>query len=112
MVASASGESAVVEFYRGEMIVFHNETTWQVATNFLLTDTIGEKQGLCWRYDLLEQRLDEMDGRIAPNDALFLLEAVSQDITQWSILYHLTSGDLDVVMGRNYSGTIHSFHLE
>ncbi|MEW6030688.1 MAG: carcinine hydrolase/isopenicillin-N N-acyltransferase family protein [Chloroflexota bacterium] len=111
LIASASGESAVVEFYQGEMVVFRNESTWQVATNFLLASTNGNEQGQCWRYDLLEQRLNELQGWVSSNDALHLLEDVSQDITQWSIVYHLASGDLEIVMGQDYS-EIHEFHLE
>ena len=112
LIASASGASAVVEFYQGEMVVFRNETQWQVATNFLLASTNGEEQGQCWRYDLIEQRLKESKGRVSSEDASRLLEDVSQDSTQWSILYNLTSGDLNIVMGRGYSETTHTFHLD
>lgn len=112
LIASASGESALVEFYQGEMVVFHNESPWQVATNFLFVSTKGNAQGHCWRYDLIEQRLDGHDGRISSRDALRLLEDVSQDITQWSIIYHMTSGELEVVMGRSYSGKAHIFNLK
>jgi len=112
VIASASGESAVVEFFRGQMVVFRNDSPWQVATNFLIADSEEEAQGLCWRYDLIEQHLNELNGRVTSKEAFRLLEDVSQDITQWSILYHMSSGDLDVVMGRNYSGTVHSFHLD
>ena len=30
----------------------------------------------------------------------------------WSIVYNMTSGDLEIVMGQDYSGTIHTFQLE
>ena len=112
LIASASGDSALVEFYRGEMMVFRNESTWQVATNFLLSSTSGHAQGQCWRYDLIEQRLGAHGGQMSSEDAFHLLEDVSQDSTQWSIVYHMTSGDLAVVMGRDYAGTIHTFNLE
>ena len=111
LIASASGESAVVEFYRGEMVVFRNETPWQVATNFLLASTNGNKLGQCWRYDLLDQRLGEQYGKVSSKDALRLLDDVSQDITQWSIVYHMTSGKVHIVMGQAYSGTLHTFQL-
>ncbi len=112
LIASASGDSAVVEFYRGEMVVFRNEAPWQVATNFLLADTNGNEQGQCWRYDQLSQRLNELDGRVSPDASLRLLEDVSQDHTQWSIVYHMTSGKVQVVMGQAYSGTVHTFELD
>jgi hypothetical protein len=112
LIASASGDSAVVEFYQGEMVAFRNESQWQVATNFLLASTNGNAQGQCWRYDLIERRLNELGGRVSTKNAFRLLEDVSQDHTQWSILYHMTSGDLEVVMGREYTRKVHTFHLE
>ncbi len=93
------------------MVVFRNETPWQVATNFLLASTNGNKLGQCWRYDLLDQRLGEQDGKVSSKDALRLLDDVSQDITQWSIVYHMTSGKVHIVMGQAYSGTLHTFQL-
>jgi hypothetical protein len=111
LIASASGNSAVVEFYKGEMMVFRNEAPWQIATNFLLADTNGNEQGQCWRYDLISQRLNELDGRVSPDASLRLLEDVSQDHTQWSVIYNMTTGDLQVVMGQAYSGTVHTFEL-
>jgi len=112
LVASASGDSALVEFYQGEMEVFRNESPWQVATNFLVASTNRHAQGQCWRYDLISRRLEQLAGRISPRDAFRLLRDVSQDSTQWSIVYHMTTGDLNVVMGRDYSGSVHTFHLE
>ncbi len=111
LVASTAGESALVEFYQGKMIVFRNETPWQVTTNFLVASTNGDTQGQCWRYDRVDERLKQLGGQISSKDALHLLEDVSQENTQWSIVYHMTSGDMEVVMGRNYLGTIHTFHL-
>ena len=102
----------MVEFNRGEMAVFRNESSWQVATNFLLASTNGNAQGQCWRYDLIEQRLNELGGRVSSKNAFRLLEAVSQDHTQWSIVYDMNGGNIQVVMGRGYSGTIHTFQLE
>ena len=112
LVASASGESVLVEFHEGEMVVFRNDSAWQAATNFLLASTHEDPRGQCWRYDLITRRLEELAGRISSRDALRLLADVSQENTQWSVLYHMTSGDLVIVMGRNYSGTLHRFHLD
>ena len=110
-IASASGASAVVEFYRGEMVVFPNEAPWQVATNFLLAFTNGHEQGQCWRYDLISQRLKGLEGKASSDDAIGLLEDVSQENTQWSIVYHMTSGDLNIIMGRDYSGIVHKLQM-
>jgi hypothetical protein len=112
LVASVSGESALVEFYRGEMQVFRNKSAWQQATNFLVASTNGRAEGLCWRYDLIGQRLGAVGGALASQDALSLLADVSQENTQWSVVYNLTSGEIKIVMGREYSGKIHLLSLD
>jgi hypothetical protein len=111
LIASSSGDAAVVEFYQGRMVVFRNQTPWHAATNFLLADTDGDRQGHCWRYDRINRRLQKLEGRISAGDAMQLLNEVSQENTQWSILYHITSGDLEIIMGRRYSEPSHTFHL-
>jgi hypothetical protein len=93
------------------MVIFRNDARWQTATNFLLASTNGDEQGQCWRYDLINRRLNELEGQISSQAAFHLLGDVSQENTQWSILYHMTSGDLEIVMGRSYSVKVHSFHL-
>jgi hypothetical protein len=112
LIASSSGKSALVEFYKGKMVVFRNQSPWQAATNFLLSSTDGTAQGQCWRYNLIEQRIQEGQGRISSHDALQLLRDVSQENTQWSILYNMTTATLEVVMGQTNSETTHMFHLE
>ncbi len=111
LIATASGESAVVEFYNGEMVVQRNQATWQAATNFILAGMGGHPEGECWRYDKITERLQGLSGRIAAPDAVDLLKTVSQDSTQWSVVYHMTTGDIDVVMGRGYSEPPHTLHL-
>ena len=117
LVASAAGDSALVEFYQGEMVVFRNEDQWQLATNFLLASTGGRTQGQCQRYDRISQRLQETGGQLTIQDALSLLADVSQDTpqdqsdTQWSIVYDMTGGDINIVMGRKYTKGTHTLHL-
>jgi hypothetical protein len=112
LIGSAAGESALVEFYEGKMVVFRNDNDWQTATNFLVASAQGHAQGHCPRYDRMQERLARLHGRIAAPDALALLEDVSQDSTQWSIVYHMTSGEIEVVMGRGYSEPVNTFKLE
>jgi hypothetical protein len=112
LIGSSAGDAAVVEFYQGEMVVFRNQTPWQAATNFLLADTPGDPQGHCWRFDRINRRLQKLEGRISSEEALKLLEEVAQENTQWSVIYHLTSGELEVVMGRGFSEPIHTFQLK
>jgi hypothetical protein len=117
LVASASGESALVEFYQGEMAVFRNEDPWQHATNFLLAATGGSNQGQCPRYDRISQRLQELEGRLSLQQAVRLLAEVaqaepgSQSPTQWSVIYGMTQSEVHVVMGRQYTEGIHTLSM-
>jgi hypothetical protein len=117
LVASAGGESALVEFYQGKLVIFRNENPWQVATNFLVASTGGSPQGQCPRYDRISQRLQAAQGRLAPREALSLLADVAQGdpqagaSTQWSVVYDMTGGDVHIIMGRKYSEAVHTLHL-
>jgi hypothetical protein len=109
LIADASGRAVLVEFQAGRMIVIPNEAPYHLATNHLRVTASGH--GGCWRYATLDDRLTETEGRLAPQEAVALLEEVAQEGTQWSIVYGFSSGDVRVVMGREYS-TIHTLHLD
>ena len=102
LMADASGRAMLIEFYQGEMVVIPNETPWHVATNFLRTSVGESAAGECRRYDQLSQRLAEIEGRMTTQDAIDLLAKVAQEGTQWSIVYGISSGDINVTMGREY----------
>jgi hypothetical protein len=110
LVADPSGRSALVEFYQGEMVIMPNETPWHLATNFLRASVGESAAGQCWRYDRLSQRLTDAQGRMTTPSAMRLLSDVSQEGTQWSIVYGMSTGDVSVTMGRQYD-TPHTFHL-
>jgi hypothetical protein len=104
LVAEPSGQSALVEFHQGELIIIHNTEPWQLATNFLVAsvqDSSPEKS--CWRYDLMSEALAGKAGRLGQGAALDLLSSVSQPNTQWSIVYGMSSGEITVAMGRGFS---------
>ena len=110
LIADASGQSVLIEFYQGKMVVLPNQVPWQVATNFLVAYTNGSTQGRCRRYELINQRLKATEGWLSTQDAIDLLASVSQDSTQRSIIYELMSGDVNIVMGRRYED-VYTFHL-
>jgi hypothetical protein len=111
LIADASGEAALVEFVAGEMVVLYNTNPWHHATNFLLSNTNSSADGLCHRYDVLLERLEEEQGNLSREEAMELLEDVSQSSTQWSVVYQLHTGQISLAMGQHYSG-IHTFQLE
>jgi hypothetical protein len=110
LMADSSGHSLLVEFYQGEMVVIPNETPWHLATNFLRASAGESTDGECWRYDKISQRLTEAEGQLTVQDAMDLLADVSQEGTQWSVVYGMSTGDVNVTMGRQYE-TMHTFPL-
>jgi hypothetical protein len=102
LVADPSGRAALVEFYQGEMVVIPNEQRWHLATNFLLAAAGASPAGACWRYDRLSQRLTEAGGRLTAPEGMDLLAEVSQENTQWSVVYGMHTGEVRVTMGRRY----------
>ncbi|MGD8474195.1 MAG: MBL fold metallo-hydrolase [Anaerolineae bacterium] len=110
LVADRSGRSLLVEFYRGQMVVTPNEEPWHLATNFITASVPTPSEAGCWRYDLIEETLREAVGDLDPGGAMELLEQVSQDNTQWSVVYGMSTGTIQVSMGRQYDSS-HAFEL-
>jgi len=111
LIADSSGHSALAEFYEGEMAVIPNETPWHLATNHLrvIADETGHSG--CQRYDRIYRRLTGTEGQLTTQEAIDLLAKVSQHGgTQWSIVYGMSSDDVNVTMGRQYDN-LHAFQL-
>jgi choloylglycine hydrolase len=103
LIADSSGNSVLVEFYQGELVVIPNETPWHLATNFLRASYGDSVEGVSWRYDTLFRRLSETEGQLSSQEAMNLLEDVSQANTQWSVVYGMDTGDIIVSMDRQYN---------
>jgi len=110
LIADSSGRSVLVEFYEGEMVMIPNETLWHLATNHLRAIANETGPSGCWRYDKIYQRLTETGGQLTTQEAIDLLAEVSQEETQWSVVYGMSTGDVNVTMGRQYD-SLHTFHL-
>lgn len=106
-IADASGASAIVEYVDGGIAIVRNDKSWQVSTNFLLSEEIKPD---CWRYNKAAQVLSASRGIASDEAAMRLLEAVKQDHTVWSVVYGLGSGSIDVAMGQDYED-VHAFAL-
>lgn len=109
LIADPSGKAFLIEFYQGEMILLPNEAPWHLATNHLRC--IAEGDGSCPRYRTISDRLTALNGQLDLQAAMQLLLEVNQDMTQWSTVYNLTSGDINVVIARFYD-SVYSFHLD
>jgi hypothetical protein len=111
LLADSTGRSALVEFFQGERVVIINEQPWQMATNFLCAPEGECNTGKCRRYDTINERLEGTQGRLTTLEAMDLLAEVSQEGTQWSILYGINTGEISAVLGREYE-IVHEFFLE
>lgn len=111
LIADRSGRAVLIEFYRGEMVVIPNSDPWHLATNFLCSSTNGSPEGRCWRYDTVLQQIGMSSGSLNPGEGMILLSMVAQQGTQWSVLYNMTTGNVDIVVGQEYEN-IFSFQLE
>jgi hypothetical protein len=103
LISEQSGQSALIEFSKGEIIVLPNEYPWQMATNFLVAEA-GSDPGVQYgRYGTIEDKLFDTEGKLNPRQAITLLKDVSQPSTQWSVVYRISAGEVWVVMGGDYN---------
>ncbi len=107
-IADASGKSAIVEYVDGGVSIVHDDNLWQVSTNYLFSEP---QQPDCWRYKKAFQSLREAQGNISQDKAMSLLRDTSQDSTVWSVVYNLHSGQIHLVMGKNYD-RVHTFNIK
>ncbi len=109
LIADPSGKAVLIQFYQGEMIQLPNEAAWHMATNHLRC--IAEGDGGCPRYHTISARLTTLNGQLDPHAAMQLLSEVKQGMTQWSTVYNMTSGDINVSIAGVYDN-VYSFHLD
>jgi hypothetical protein len=133
LIADSTGESAVIEFFQGEMKVTRNSEPWQVAANFTVynsSDLIaksndeyvrrgkisGDFNGkTLLRYLTAYETLKKTNGKITDQQAMDICRIVScqangWDVlmsTVWSVVYNMRSGNVQIAMGRNYPKIIH-----
>jgi predicted choloylglycine hydrolase len=111
LVADAQGNSAVIEYINGELVVTPNRDPWQVSTNFLIcVDKPKDAKTQCWRYNTAYKVLSDVRGSMSQDEAMSLAKRTAQGHTVWSIVYNMTTGEIRLAMGRNYD-RIHKFRL-
>jgi hypothetical protein len=111
LVADSQGRTALVEFQEEGMVVIPGIEAWNSATNFLLSDRADTPDNMCWRYQLITNRLTENKGILSDQQAMNLLEEVAQPNTQWSVVYGISSGEIQLVLDRDFSHS-HDFTLK
>jgi predicted choloylglycine hydrolase len=106
-IADVSGKSAIVEYVDGGISVVRDEKNWQVSTNYLFSEPL---QPDCWRYKKAFAALAKEQGDITNEQAMNILQSTSQQHTTWSVVYNLNTGDINLVMGKDYDD-VHTFEL-
>ena len=109
LIADPGGKAILVEFYMGEMKVLPNEAPWHLATNHFRCIATGD--GGCPRYRTISERLSATNGQLDQQAAMQLLSEVKQSITQWSSVYDMTNGEIQVAIAGEYN-SIFKFELE
>ena len=119
LIADAGGNSVVVEFIGGDIRVIHNEQSWQVSTNTILSGMLDFVSVLCPRYGTAYQTLEQAQGQMSHEDAMALLKKVAQPLqnylgptkTIWSTVYDMSTGEIEIVMDRHYD-QVYRFKLD
>jgi len=110
LISDKTGQSVIIEFVNKEMKILRNTGPWQVSTNFVLSEYDTPETANCRRYNYARINLQENNGNISTEEAMSVLEYVSQSNTMWSMVYNMSNGDIYACTGGNYD-TIHKFSL-
>lgn len=104
MIVDKTGASAVVELYKGQINVLKKEGNYQFMTNFNLSISklSGYKDP---RYSTLEEKLDD-NSDVTVDNFRSLLGAVKQDVTVYSNIYDLNTGNIYLYYKGNFDKVI------
>jgi hypothetical protein len=83
------------------MFIFDRQDPWHLATNFLRAQARNELEQ-CERYDTIYEQLISSAGQLTAPDAIQLLSQVAQSSTQWSVVYEISTGGVNVALGQEY----------
>ncbi|MHC4203114.1 MAG: linear amide C-N hydrolase [Planctomycetota bacterium] len=106
-IADVSGNSAIVEYLDDGISIIRDEKNWQVSTNYLFSEAIKPN---CWRYKKASESLTREQGDITNEQAMNILQGTSMDHTTWSVVYNLSTGGINLAMGKDYD-QVHTFKL-
>lgn len=108
LIADIEGNSALLEFYEGELVIMRDQ---RIATNFNNALMGENSDNVCDRYDTIAARFDETGEQLTAESAMQLLSDASQSNTQWSIVYEMNTSAVHIAMRRHYD-TAYTFELE
>lgn len=104
LVADAIGDSAVIEFVNGKMVIIKKNKSYQIVTNFSLYNNPNHEGFGKDRYENIESELEKRHGIISEHEALDLLKKnVIPGDEQWSAVYNLTKKSVLITFAREYN---------
>ncbi len=113
LIADATGKSVLVEYYDGALRVVETNEDYQIASNFIAYNgvNIGEGFSEFDRYDTVEEEILRNDKVLSNQQAVDLLAKVGvldgdTDKLQWSVLYNLTTGGIELFANRKIDNII------
>ncbi len=115
LIADAAGESVLLEYYDGKMQTVRPSGNYQIASNFIAYNDVNIGEGFTEfdRYNTVKAAIEKNKIGLTDEQALSLLAEVgvmdgATDKLQWSVLYNLTSGNVELFAQRNIHNIIHS----
>ncbi len=120
-LADAQGNSAIIEYIGEELsVIKKGGETPMALTNFIVSeDNYGFGKGHD-RYEIVIDTLEGTNSIMSVEEAMNLLEAVSQDTydevedtgssTQWSVVYNNNDLSMDICVGGDFE-TVYSFNF-
>lgn len=112
LIGDAQGNSAVIEWIKGDMQVITTDKNYQIFSNFVLYDNpdlLGYGRD---RYLAYEEFLKETDGVISEEKAMELLkENTISSHACWSVVYNLTQKTMKVTFYKDYEN-VYEFAIE
>ena len=121
-IADATGDSAVIEYLRGEMVVLRKgNKSYIAATNFTLSSANHRGVGKS-HYETLVKGLNESKGILTEEQSMQLLSDVTTVEnspngnaftcnTQWSVVYNLSEKTMKVCIGMDYD-TVYEYKVD
>lgn len=120
LIADASGDSVLVEYYDGELQAVKTSEDYQIASNFIAYNgvNIGEGADEFERYDAVKSAIAFHDGRLSGEQAVTLLADIgvhnkhtNADKLQWSVIYNLSCLE-GTLFAHRHTDNLIAFKLE
>lgn len=105
LIADANGKSALIELKDGKTNIIRGDKNWQSATNFYLTGQEQPNQQ-CHRFAKINRLMSDKKGDLSVDQTFNVLKDVSQQSTQWSVVYDLQNTLAHVATSRNFNSRI------